>query len=286
MDAFLSGKAKLAGVMGWPIAHSKSPRLHGYWLSHYGLDGAYVPLAIRPENLETALRSLPVLGFRGVNLTLPHKELAMHFIDHKDPLAQRVGAVNTIVVREDGSLEGRNTDVYGFSQNLLVGGFEPSKEGFVATVLGAGGAARAVVVALQEMGVHDIRIVNRNQQKARALCETMAGHNTFSVFAWDEAPKALTGADLLVNATSLGMQGQPPLDIDLTSLPQKAFVTDSVYAPLETTLLAAAKKRGLSTVDGLGMLLYQAAPAFAAWFGQEPMVTPALRAHVLGGGHS
>ncbi len=286
MDVILSGKAKLAGVMGWPIDHSKSPRLHGYWLSHYGIDGTYVPLAVRPENLEVALRALPVLGFRGVNLTIPHKEQAMKIIDHKDPLARRVGAANTILVREDGSLEGRNTDVSGFSQNILAGGFIPPKEGFVATVLGAGGAARAVVVALQEMGAQEIRIVNRNQEKARALCEGAMGTNRFSVFSWEEAQKALAETHLLTNTTSLGMSGQPALVLDLRALPKQAFVTDIVYAPLETPLLAAAKQRGLSTVDGLGMLLYQAAPAFAAWFGKEPAVTPALRAHVLGDGRA
>ncbi|MFA6279527.1 MAG: shikimate dehydrogenase [Bdellovibrionales bacterium] len=283
MTSFLSGKAALTGVMGWPIAHSKSPRLHGYWLNQYGIDGAYVPLAVRPETLETALRALPLLGFRGVNLTIPHKELAMDIVDHVDPLAQRVGAANTILVREDGSLEGRNTDVYGFSQNVKAGGFSPPKEGFTATVFGAGGAARAVVVALQEMGVTEIRIVNRDQDRAQTLCETLAGKNSFAVFSWEKAKDALAETDLLINATSLGMQGQPPLEIDLTPLPQKAFVTDIVYAPLETPLLASARARGLQTVDGLGMLLYQAAPAFAAWFGREPEVTPALRAHVLGG---
>ncbi len=282
MTTFLSGKAKSAGVMGWPIGHSKSPRLHGYWLERYEIDGAYIPLAVNPDKLEVALRSLSVLGFCGVNLTIPHKELAMDIVDHLDPLARRVGAANTIVVRDDGSLEGRNTDVYGFSQNILTGDFMPAKEGFSATVLGAGGAARAVVAALQEMGVQDIRIVNRNQERAKALCETLTGCNSFSVFAWDDTQKAVAGADLLVNATSLGMQGQPPLDIDLTPLSQKAFVTDIVYAPLETSLLAAARARGLQVVDGLGMLLYQAAPAFAAWFGQTPEVTSALRAHVLG----
>jgi shikimate dehydrogenase len=278
----LTGEARLAGVMGWPVKHSKSPRLHGFWLNHYGIDGTYLPLAVDPAKLNEALRALPVLGFRGVNLTIPHKELAMGILDHIDPLAKRVGAANTIVVQPDGSLLGKNTDVYGFAQNLLAGGFISSPSGFTATVLGAGGAARAVVVALQDMGAVDIRIVNRDQERAKKLCADLSRDNDFSVFTWEQSAAALEGAGLLINATSLGMVGQPALPLDLSPLPVGAMVTDIVYTPLETGLLKAAKARGLKTVDGLGMLLYQAVPGFAAWFGQTPEVTPALRDHLLG----
>ncbi|HAX90973.1 MAG TPA: shikimate dehydrogenase [Rhodospirillaceae bacterium] len=277
----LTGEARLAGVMGWPVKHSKSPRLHGFWLHQHGIDGAYLPLAVDPAKLNAALRALPVLGFRGVNLTIPHKELAMGILDHIDPLARRVGAANTVIVQSDGSLLGKNTDVYGFAQNILAGGFAPTASGFTATVLGAGGAARAVIVALQDMGAVDIRLVNRDQERAKKLCADLSGDNVFSVFSWDQSARALEGADLLINATSLGMAGQPALSLDLAPLPAGAMVTDIVYVPLETELLKTAKARGLKTVDGLGMLLHQAVPGFAAWFGQMPEVTPALRAHLL-----
>lgn len=280
MIPVLSGTTKLAGVMGWPVGHSKSPRLHGFWLNQHGIDGAYVPLAVEPGHLEAALRALPVLGFRGVNLTLPHKEIALDIVDVCEPLAKRAGAANTILVHDDGTLEGRNTDVFGFTQNLCDGGFA-AKE-FTATVLGAGGAARAVMVALQDMGAKTIRVVNRDRGRAERLCAETASSNMFHVECWDHIGKTLEGADLLVNATSLGMTGQPPLEIDLAPLPDTAVVTDIVYAPLETDLLAKAGARGLKAIDGLGMLLHQARPGFAAWFGVTPEVTPALRAFVLG----
>jgi len=277
----LTGKAMLAGVMGWPISHSKSPRLHGYWLRKYGIDGAYIPMAVRPEETEAALRALPVLGFRGTNLTIPHKEIAMKVVDHIDPLAQRVGAVNTILVREDRTLEGRNTDVYGFSENLKSFGYKLDPQNPVATVLGAGGAARAIVVALQDMGFQDIRIVNRNRERAESMTDSLSRENRFQVMGWDETARALSGSHLLVNSTSLGMTGQPELTIDLSAMMETAWVTDAVYAPLETGLLKQAKARGLAVVDGIGMLLHQAKPGFAAWFGHEPEVTRELRDLVL-----
>lgn len=279
----MSGKAKIAGVMGWPVGHSKSPRLHGYWLSLYGIDGAYVPLPVREENLERALRALPALGFRGANLTIPHKEAAMKIVDKVDPLAQRVGAINTIVVQEDGALEGRNTDVFGFEENLKAAGFVLNARAPTAVVLGAGGASRAIVVALQEMGFQEIRIVNRNKERAEFLVTSLRGDNQFAVFGWDEVDQSLQDAGLLVNTTSLGMVGQPELEINLSSLPPDAWVTDAVYAPLETRLLKKARERGLQAVDGLGMLLHQARPGFAAWFGHEPEVTDELRHFVLDG---
>ncbi|MEI6558556.1 MAG: shikimate dehydrogenase [Rhodospirillaceae bacterium] len=271
----LSGKARLAGVIGWPVGHSRSPRLHGYWLETCGIDGAYLPLAVSPERLADAIRALPALGFRGANVTVPHKEAALRLMDRVDPVAARIGAVNTIVVGADGTLEGRNTDAYGFMTNLRQGasGWRPAAG--PALVLGAGGAARAVVAALVDAGVPEVRLYNRTRAKAEALACAIGG--PIRVVP-DPDP---AGAGLLVNTTTLGMAGQPPLDLDLTGLPLTAVVTDIVYTPLITPLLAAARARGNPSVDGLGMLLHQAVPGFEAWFGLRPEVTPELRAFVL-----
>lgn len=275
-----SGRARLAGVMGWPVEHSLSPRVHGYWLEHHRIDGVYVPLAVAPRDLERALTALPALGFRGVNLTLPHKERALGLCHEADDLARRVGAVNTIVVR-DGKLIGSNSDGFGFLENLKAGapGWRP--EVASAVVLGAGGAARAVVAALIDAGAPQVRIVNRTRPRAEALAASLGG--TISVHGWKQRHAALAGAGLLVNTTSLGMAGQPPLDLDLGGLPRDAVVSDLVYAPLMTPLLEAARARGNPLVDGLGMLLHQARPGFEAWFGSRPEVTDALRAFVLSG---
>ena len=273
----LTGTARLAGVMGWPVAHSRSPRLHGYWLEHYGIDGAYLSLPVAPEHIETALRALPVLGFAGVNLTVPHKETALGVVDRVDALARRIGAVNTVVVAADDTLDGTNTDAFGFTENLRAGapGWEPGRP---AVVLGAGGAARAVCVGLADAGVSEIRLANRTAARAARLADELAG---VQPVAWEARGDALDGAGLLVNTTTLGMTGAPSLDIALDALPGEAVVTDIVYAPLETPLLAAARARGNPCVDGLGMLLHQARPGFAAWFSREPDVTEALRAFVL-----
>jgi shikimate dehydrogenase len=278
----ISGKARLAGVMGWPVGHSRSPQLHGTWLQRYGIDGAYVPLAVEPSRLEQALRALPALGFRGVNLTIPHKEEALRLVDRADPVAKRVGAVNTIVVGGDGTLEGCNTDAFGFQENLKAAGFKAAQNA-AAVVLGAGGAARAVLAALQDMGFAEIRLVNRTRDRAERCAGSLRnpGSGAINVFAWASAAEALDGAALLVNTTTLGMAGQPPLEIDLTPLPAHAWVTDIVYTPLMTGLLKRAQGRGLCVVDGLGMLLHQARPGFAAWFGVEPDVTDELRQAVL-----
>ena len=215
----LTGKAKLAGVLGWPVGHSRSPRLHGFWLQQHGIDGAYLPLAVKPEDFEAVIRALPRMGFRGANVTVPHKEAALALADHVDPLARRIGAVNTLVVRDDGSLEGRNTDAFGFIENLRQGcpGFSAARG--PAVVLGAGGAARAVVAALQDDGCPEIRLLNRSRERAEALkadLETvvMPGGN-ITVLPWDSRAAALNDAALLVNTTSLGMSGQPPLEISL-----------------------------------------------------------------------
>ncbi|MBL26548.1 MAG: shikimate dehydrogenase [Rhodospirillaceae bacterium] len=277
----ISGKARIAGVIGWPIAHSRSPRLHNFWLEHYGIDGAYLPLAVNPDRLIQALRALPILGFRGVNVTIPHKETTMAAVDAVDPLARRVGAVNTVIVREDGTLFGTNTDVFGFIENLRQEAPQWEPAAGPAVVLGAGGAARGVCVALIDAGVTEIRLVNRTKSRADALASSLGGACRVSTFAWDNRQAALPDAALLVNTTALGMEGHEPLGLELGPLPSTAVVTDIVYVPLETPLLAKAKASELATVDGLGMLLHQARPGFASWFGVEPQVTPELRRFVL-----
>lgn len=276
----LSGKARLAGVVGWPVGHSRSPRLHGFWLEHHHIDGAYVPLPVRPEDLDRVLSALPRMGFGGVNLTVPHKEAALALVDDIEPLARRIGAVNTLVFREDGAIVGRNTDAFGFLENLRQGAPTWKPTTGAAVVLGAGGAARAACVALLDAGVPEIRLANRTRERAEALAGALGAR--VEVVPWDERNESLAGAALLANTTTLGMTGQPPLEIQLDELPRGAVVTDAVYAPLETPLLAAARQRGNAVVDGLGMLLHQARPGFAAWFGITPEVTPELRLFVLG----
>jgi shikimate dehydrogenase len=286
VSGYLSGRAALAGVMGWPVGHSLSPRLHGFWLRQHRIDGAYVPLAVEPDRLEQALRALPALCFRGVNLTIPHKEPALALVDRITPTAARIGAINTVIVEPDGLL-GDNTDGYGFIENLAAG--EPGWQAAngPAVLLGAGGAARAIAVALIDAGVLELRLVNRTPARAETLAAQLADAArergaALTVLPWQDED-ALAGASLLVNTTSLGMAGQPPLEIDLAPLPAQALVADIVYSPLETGLLAAARARGHVVVDGLGMLLHQARPGFRAWFGVDPEVTDALRATVLAG---
>ena len=273
----ISGQAKLAGIAGWPVAHSLSPALHGYWIAEHKLDAAYMPLPIRSENFAAALAVLPKLGFRGINVTLPHKEAAFELTTDHDASARATGAVNTILF-EDGRLIGRNTDVLGFSTALRERVPE-SLVGKTAVVLGAGGAARAVVGALLSVGLARVNVVNRTSEKAQSLVQLFGPSVT--AMAWKDASAALLRADALVNATSLGMIGQPPLEIDLGLLSPQAVVADIVYRPLETPLLQQATRRGLRAIDGLGMLMHQAQPGFAAWFGVEPKVTPKLRAHLV-----
>ena len=277
----ISGSARLAGVAGWPISHSRSPRLHNFWLRACGIDGAYLPLAIAPENFEMAVRALPKLGFAGCNVTMPHKEAALRAVDRVDPAARRIGAVNTIVVANDGSLEGSNTDAYGFLQALYEGapGLDIAKG--PAVLIGAGGAAKAIAAALLDAGVPDLIVLNRTEARAEALAEALGAGIT--VGAWSERAACLAGANLLVNSTTQGMQGQPALALALDDLAADAVVMDAVYTPLLTPLLAAAKDRGNLIVDGLGMLLHQARPGFMAWFGREPVVGQALRDHILAG---
>ena len=275
-----SGAARLAGVIGWPVSHSRSPRLHGFWLDAYGIDGAYVPLAVPPDRFEQALRALPALGFRGANVTVPHKEAALALADHSDDHARRIGAANTVVVGDDGALHVSNTDGFGFLEHLraTVPSWTANEP---ALVLGAGGASRAVIVALLDAGVPEIRLANRTATRAETLADELAGPIT--PLSWDTRGDAAAACGLVVNTTTLGMTGQPPLDMTLDGLGEGAVVYDLVYAPLETPLLADARRRGLATVDGLGMLLHQARPGFAAWFGREPEVTDDLYRFVAEG---
>lgn len=274
----LTGQARLAGVVGWPVAHSRSPRLHGYWLEHYGIDGAYVPLAVRPEALAEALQGLAATSFRGVNLTIPHKEAALALCDEVDAGARRIGAVNTLVF-EAGRVIGSNSDAFGFIENLRHGAPRWRAADGPALVLGAGGAARAAVCALIDAGAPEVRVCNRTDARAECLAADFAAPAVAR--PWASRAAALADVALLVNTTSLGMQGQPELDLDLRALPPDAVVNDIVYTPLQTGLLRRARARGNATVDGLGMLLHQARPGFEAWYGVAPEVTEALRAFVL-----
>lgn len=280
----ITGKARLAGVMGWPVAHSLSPVLHGHWLERYGIDGAYVPLAVRPEDVALAFQALPRLGFLGWNVTVPHKEAAFRLVDRHDAAAARMGAVNTVLVHEDGTLEGRNTDGAGFMASLLAQApaFRPGAG--PAVLIGAGGAARAVAAALLEAGMPELRITNRTSERALRLVAELRSWSQAPIAAvpWADRATALADASLLVQATSQGMAGAPPLELPLEHLPRSCIVADLVYVPLSTGLLAAARDRGNPIVDGLGMLLHQAAPGFAHWGGIVPLVDAPLRAALLG----
>jgi shikimate dehydrogenase len=266
----------LAGVMGWPVMHSRSPKLHNYWFERYGLAGTYVPLAIKPEGLEKALRALPALGFAGCNLTIPHKEQALRIVDHADARARRIGAISCVTVNADGSLTGTNNDWYGFVENLREAFPGWRADAGPAVVMGAGGASRAVVDALIHEGAKEIRLINRTRERAESLAGALGG--PVRVLDWDQRHSALEGAALLVNTTSQGMVGNPPLDLSLAALPRTAEVCDIVYIPGETPLLKDARERGNRTVNGLGMLLHQGRPAWRSWFDTEVEVTAELRA--------
>ena len=270
---------KLAGVIGWPVTQSRSPVLHGHWLRQYGITGSYLPLPVQPERLPDAIQGLRALGFSGCNVTIPHKLEVLKLMEVVDPVAMRIGAVNTVVVQNDGALSGFNTDAYGFLASLRDVRPDWKANAGPIVVLGAGGAARAVVVALLDDGANEIRLINRTIERAQDLAQIDASR--IRVVAWDKRNDALDGAALLVNTTSQGMVGYPPLDIALDALPASAMVSDIVYNPLETPLLAAARQRGNTAVDGLGMLLHQAVPAFEAFFGVRPHVSNELRRAVM-----
>ena len=265
----------MAGVMGWPIAHSRSPLIHNYWLKEHELVGDYVLLPVAPGKLSAALHGLAAQGFKGCNITIPHKVNALKIMDAIDANAARVGAVNTVVVQPDGTLKGMNTDGFGYIQSLLEVDPTWRADAGPITVLGAGGAARAVVLALADQGAKELRLLNRSPDKALALAAEFG--SPISALPWEQRNEALTDCALLVNTTSLGMHGNPLLELSLAALPKQALVSDIIYVPLQTPLLAAATARGNKTVNGLGMLLHQARPAFAAWFGVLPDVTPELR---------
>jgi shikimate dehydrogenase len=271
----LSGSARLAGVIGWPVAHSRSPRIHGTWLERHGIDGAYVPLAVRPADFETAVRGLAAAGFAGVNVTLPHKAVAFALADERDDAAAACGAVNTLVF-SNGRILGKNTDGYGFVANLRAHGVDPAAG--PALILGAGGAARAVGAALLAEGVV-VAFCNRTDERAQDLATRLKAVR----LRWEDRSSKLGAFNLLVNTTSLGMAGQPELDISLDAAPRGMVVADIVYAPLETKLLSQARAKNLRAVEGLGMLLHQAVPGFAAWFGVTPEVDADLYAVVSGG---
>jgi shikimate dehydrogenase len=275
----MANKFVMAGVMGWPVAHSRSPVIHNHWIRQYGLQGAYGLFPVQPDKLEDAIRGLPALGLAGCNVTIPHKVNAMQLMDVVDPLALRMGAINTIVVTPEGALHGFNNDGYGYIQSLRDAQPDWKANTGPATVLGAGGAARAVVLSLLDQGATEIRLINRTRAKAQALADEFGAG--IQVVDWSERHEALSDIALLVNTTNQGMHGQPELDIALDRLPQTALVSDAIYIPLETPLLQAARLRGNATVNGLGMLLNQARPAFQAWFGVLPEITPELRQAIL-----
>jgi len=278
---------KVANVMGWPINHSLSPRVHGYWIKKYGLNADYVARAVKPGDLEQTLRSLTAEYrkkgevFRGTNLTIPLKETALEIVDVLEPSAVRIGAVNTVVIGDKGELIGRNTDGVGFIDSLAEHIDIGQLNGGTAVILGAGGAARAVAMALKDIDLAKIHISNRSADRGEALVAHVDDHAAY--LPWDQRSDIMETADILVNTTSLGMSGQPPLEISLHKLKETAVVSDIVYVPLETELLKEARRRGNIAIDGLGMLLHQAKAGFEAWFGVTPDVDDALRRYVLEG---
>jgi shikimate dehydrogenase len=277
----MSDRIPLAGVIGSPIAHSKSPQLHRYWLQRYGIRGFYIPMDVAQADLREVLAALPKMGFVGINVTIPHKEKILGLADLVSDRAALIGAANTLIFRADGKVHADNTDGIGFIENLRQGapGWDPLAG--PAAVLGAGGAARAVVSALAEQGVREIRVGNRTRSRAEGLRAEFGPK--IVVYDWVQAGAMLEGATTVVNTTSLGMVGKADLRVPLDALSPDAVVTDLVYVPLETAFLREARGRGCVTVDGLGMLLHQAAPGFERWFGRRPDVDDAARAVVLEG---
>jgi len=265
----------IAGLLGWPVAHSRSPVIHNHWLAQHGIAGRYVLFAVPPEKLEAAVRGIAVLGLRGCNVTTPHKQAIFPLLDRVDDLARRIGAVNTVVVEKDGTLTGFNNDGNGFIQSLRDASPSWRPDSGPILVLGAGGASRAVVASLAAQGATEIRVTNRTPGKAQEIADAVG--SAVKVVPWEEREEAQEGVALLANATSLGSVGKPALEISLDRLPRHALVGDLIYVPPETPLLAAARMRGNVTVNGLGLLLNQARPAFNAWFGVMPEITPALR---------
>ncbi|WP_417262429.1 shikimate dehydrogenase [Celeribacter sp.] len=274
----MSDKIPVAGVIGMPISHSQSPKLHNYWLSRYQISGHYVPLHIEQADLAEVLQMMPKMGFVGANVTIPHKEAVLGLADIVTDRAALIGAANTLIFRSDGKLHADNTDGYGFVENLRCNAEWDPKSG-PAAVLGAGGAARAVIASLLDVGVPEIRLANRTRTRSDALRAEFG--TKISVVEWVNACDMLKGARTVVNTTALGMKGQPELKIPFDHLNSDAVVTDIVYTPLRTAFLDRAAEKGCQTVDGLGMLLYQAAPGFERWFGKRPEVDDATRQFIL-----
>jgi shikimate dehydrogenase len=269
---------KKACVIGWPIEHSRSPAIHGHWLHTYGIDGTYTKIAVRPEEVSTFFATLGERGFSGCNVTLPHKQAALAAAQHKEAVAVTIGAANTLWL-EDGKLCATNTDAYGFMTHLALSAPGWDRRDAPVAVLGAGGAARAIVYGLLEAGVSEVRLSNRTNARAEEMARAYGPR--VKAYSWSERATCAADAGLLVNTTSLGMVHAEPLDMDLAGLRNDTVVVDIVYVPLETDLLARARKRGLRVVDGLGMLLYQAVPGFEKWFGVKPEVTHELRAKIV-----
>ena len=265
----------IAGLLGWPVAHSRSPVIHNHWLAHHGIAGRYVLFPVPPEKLEAAVRGMAALGLRGCNVTTPHKQAIFPLLDRVDELARKIGAVNTVIVEPDGTLTGFNNDGNGFIQSLRDVNPEWRPDSGPILVLGAGGAARAVAASLAAQGANEIRVANRTIAKAQEIADAVGP--MVRVVPWEQREAALDNVAMLANATSLGSAGKAPLEISLDRLPKTAVVGDLIYVPPETPLLAAARTRGNITVNGLGLLLNQARPAFSAWFGVMPEITPALR---------
>jgi shikimate dehydrogenase len=274
----LTGAGKIAGVMGWPIAHSLSPLLHGYWLNELQIDGALVPLAVPREDFARVVGSLQRAGFRGVNVTVPHKEAAFALAHDCDAAAKAAGAANLLVFHQGGRIEARNTDTVGLSESLREA--MGSLKDRTVVLLGAGGAARAVMLSLDALDAAKVHILNRHADKAAQLARALQPMVRSQIMpgGLDDWSKVAGAADLLINSTSAGMKGHAPLDLDLAPLRGGVTVLDIVYNPLETGLLKQAKARGLATIDGLGMLMHQAAPSFEAFFGARPKISPGLRA--------
>jgi shikimate dehydrogenase len=275
----MSKKYIISGVMGWPVAHSRSPLIHNHWIQQYQLNGAYGLFPVPPEKLHEAILGIKALGLAGCNVTIPHKVTAMQHMDWVDPLAQQMGAINTVVLQPNGELHGFNTDGIGYIQSLKDEDANWQADERPIVVIGAGGAARGIVLSLIHAGASHIRLVNRTNANALAMADEFGPAVT--AVAWSQRHECLSDASLLINTTNQGMDGQAALDLDLAQLPESALVSDAIYIPLETPLLQQARARGNTTINGLGMLLNQARPGFEAWFGVTPEITPSLKQKLI-----
>ena len=278
----LSATTKIAGIVGWPVAQSFSPQLHGFWLNEMRIDGAFVPLPVRREDFSVVIRALMKAGFTGVSVTIPHKEAAFAVAHDCDVAGRIAGAVNLLIFHQNGRIEGQNTDVAGLQTALGENPGAAAIAGKPVVILGAGGAARAATIALHNLGAGEIRIVNRSPARADQLSMALSAHIAPKIRVFDAAhwPEAAQHVALVVHATSAGMKGLPSLDIALDPLPKMAAICDIVYNPLETPLLTRARLAGFKTIDGLGMLMHQGVTAFQAFFGEKPKVTPQLRRYL------